>query len=58
MPEGEESPTILLNGVKEKALPPLSVTQSHVVSVAKENTAKETVISPTLSPTRPNIEVS
>ena len=57
MPEGEENPAILLNGEKEKALPPLSVTQGHEVPVVKENTVKETVLSPTLSPTRPSINV-
>jgi len=57
MPEGEENPAILLKGEKEKALPPLRVTQDHVVSMVKEGTVKETVISPTLSPTRPSVDV-
>ena len=58
MPESEENPAILSKGEKEKALPPLSVTQGDVVSVVKENTVKETVVSPTLSPTRPSIDVA
>jgi len=57
MLESEENPTILSNGEKEKALPPLNVTQGHEVSVVKENTVKETVISPTPSPTRPSVDV-
>jgi len=58
MPEGEEGPVILSNGEKEKALPPLDVTQDHIVSTAKEDAAKEILVSPTLSPTRPDIDVS
>jgi len=58
MQEGEEGPVILSNGEKEKALPPLDVTQEHVVSAAKEGTAKEILVSPTLSPTQPDIDVS
>lgn len=54
MPEGEENPVILSNGEKEKALPPLSVTQ---VSVVKEDIVKETVMSPTLSQTRSSVDV-
>ena len=57
MLEGEESPAILSNGEKEKALPPLSIAQGHEVSVVKENPVKETVLSPTLSPTRPSVDV-
>lgn len=57
MPEGEENPAVLTNGEKEKALPPLTVTHGHEVSVVKGDTVKETVISPTLSPTRPSVDV-
>lgn len=57
MPEGEDNSAILSNGEKEKALPPLSITQGHEVSVVKENPVKETVLSPTLSPTRPSVDV-
>lgn len=58
MPEGEESPAVLSNDEKEKALPPLGVTQDHTVSEAKEGTVKQVVLSPILSPTRSDIDVS
>ena len=57
MSEGEENATMLSNGEKEKALPPLSVTQGHEISAVKEDTVKEAVISSTLSPTRPSVDV-
>lgn len=57
MPEGE-SPAILANDEKEKALPPLNVTQDHAASAVKEDTAKEIVVSPILSPIPPDIDVS
>lgn len=52
-----ESPIILMNGEKEKALPSLNITQGHAVSVVEEDTLKEIVVPPTLSPTRPDIDV-
>jgi hypothetical protein len=58
LPEGEESPAVPSIGEKEKVLPPLTVTEDHPAPVAKEDFAKEIIVSPALSPTRPSIDVS